>query len=413
MDTQIDRLLVGTHQHPSVCSCQPYRICCELHNSTRVPNQFPMPVALKTAAVPTITGNDSMSLRKPMSGFLRKGLLLMKKPVSSETTPISEPEQDTPPSTDCSEGSCTTLTPDSGSERSLLSNGSSTLARSLCPVTKKLLRTNLKAYDEEEIGPHALATSHTVVPIHKDINYHLSLDNLTCVRDSFDRPLNHFFVSKLSCSAKIDNISESQVKKSWSSELYFGNKTFLQKQEIILQYGPNNGSDKKPRDPVHFTSCPHQSVVLSDICTNLYYNGGVSVLVTNEPNRCTVHPSQMWEVQGSDHRSQIVSCTICRSDAECVAWEEGINLAIRFTCYRDLGPGNDVLDPSWRSLLTGEGSAVRSPHSFDAFKVTWKAAQALRRPGLSKEIHETPNGPFNVSEDSRGNRSMNFRDWEP
>lgn len=116
--------------------------------------------------------------------------------------------------------------------------------------------------------------------------------------------------------------------------------------------------------------------------------------ITNRPPRCPNHPTEQWSSLRGKH-VQMVTCEICHSDAECVLeLGSGGWLYARYTCYRELGDGENFENRQWLSLLTGQGYSVR-PWNFDVYIRVYSAARRLGR-DTESVMHQGPNGAFDV-----------------
>lgn len=270
---------------------------------------------------------------------------------------------------------------------------SSSMPRTGCPSqatdANSGSETLLDDSEAEEL-PLDVKSALTLVPIHRVIAFHLSLDNLSCIRRRLDPNTKIAFIPEL--YHKDTATSDQRTGYYWSNEIYFRKGRFLQKQEISggLSEGYENPAE-------HFTGCPHQSLSVATP-TFTTKNGllQVQTWVTNYPPRCPSHSRERWSNSQGPY-SQVVSCTICHSDAECVLKLEHSTLYIRYTCYRDLGPGTDPDHYKWTSLLTGEGVPYREEYKFDVFTRVWNTAhRELFQAGLHEVTHQTPNGVFNV-----------------
>jgi hypothetical protein len=202
--------------------------------------------------------------------------------------------------------------------------------------------------EESTPGPQS---SLTITPVHAVMAYHLSLDHLSCIRGRLAPGTKMAFIPELSYEDHC--VSEISTSYCLSSEIYFHRGTFLQKQEVDCYL-----HRQEENQPEHFTTCPHQILTVSapqfTISNSMQE---VSSRLTNNPPRCASHGSETWSnTQGQD--AQIVSCRICHSEAECVLKLHCRSLRIRYTCYRDLGPGMDPSHPKWLALLTGKGTLV-------------------------------------------------------
>jgi hypothetical protein len=230
----------------------------------------------------------------------------------------------------------------------------------------------------------------TLAPIHSAMRYHLSLDNLNCIRRKLSSGVTRKFINRLSCEDSAT--SEKDTSYYWSSEIYFREGTFLQRQEINCYL-----SQVRESPAEYFTGCPHQSISISK--PEFTIKDGmleVQAWVTNHPPRCASHEREKWSnFQGQ--YAQMTVCNICHSDAECTLELENNNFHIRYTCYRDLGPGKDPSHPKWLALLTGEGSPHRQEYGLELYAHVWRTAMILGRGHLHQVTHRTPKGLFRIN----------------
>jgi hypothetical protein len=238
------------------------------------------------------------------------------------------------------------------------------------------------------------ASTYTLTPIHPSLCYHLCHDNLACIRQqlgpaSTQQPV---FIPELSSRQSITSYED--IVFYWSNEIYFSNGTFLQIQKVECTI---HQGDNRRYNPQRFTACPHHSLTIPN--PSFGSRDGfreVQATVENTPPRCPNHPEGVrWGSYGPLH-TQMVVCTICHSDAECVLREQAGGLHIWYTCYRDLGSG-EYPDGKWMALLTGEGDPCRSGDKLDLYSRVWNTGCRLQRAGMESFSHEGPWGIFNVS----------------
>ncbi|KAL7818360.1 hypothetical protein V8C26DRAFT_397446 [Trichoderma gracile] len=240
--------------------------------------------------------------------------------------------------------------------------------------------------EESTLGPQS---SLTITPVHAVMAYHLSLDHLNCIRGRLKPGTARAFIPEL--SYEDDCSSEIGTRYCLSNEIYFHRGTFLQKQEVDCYL--HRQDDNQPE---HFTTCPHQSLTVSVPQFTIRNNmQEVSARLINNPPRCASHGSETWSNTQGQY-AQIVSCKICHSDAECVLKLHCRSLRIRYTCYRDLGPGMDSSHHKWLALLTGKGDPRHQEHELEVYTRVWNTANGLRRPGLYKVRHQLPSGVFEI-----------------
>ncbi|CAG9951271.1 unnamed protein product [Clonostachys rosea f. rosea IK726] len=213
--------------------------------------------------------------------------------------------------------------------------------------------------------------TYTLEPIHPVVPYHLSFENLKCSRQSLRPRRKMVLVTDLCGQDEVTD--EGGTTYIWSNDIYYGNGTFLQKQEVVYQM-------------VYL----HKNRVFKT--TNGFQE--VKMEITNRPQRCPSHPTEQWSSLSGKH-VQMVTCEICHSDAECVLeLRSGGWLNARYTCYRELGDGENFENRQWLSLLTGQGYSVR-PWNFDVYIRVYSAARRLGR-DTESVIHQGPNGAFDA-----------------
>ncbi|KAL7952242.1 hypothetical protein V8C34DRAFT_324007 [Trichoderma compactum] len=264
-----------------------------------------------------------------------------------------------------------------------------------CSEHNSLQTPNQTPLEQSSIScdmPERISTNSTFTlkPMHSAMKYHLSFDNLSCIRNRLSSEAEKVFIPELSIAGSAASDQGTQYR--WTSEIYFDKGTFLQKQEIVTGF-----YETGEYPPEHFIGCPHQSL---SIFTPEFIDRdgmcGVEAWVMSKPSRCTSHPMQKWNSFQGPY-IHITSCTICYSDTECHIQLYGPWLHMRYTCFRDLGAGIDSTDPKWLSLLTGDGITHRPHFEFEVFTHVWHTALDLKRSGLQEVTHKTPNGIFHFA----------------
>lgn len=261
-------------------------------------------------------------------------------------------------------------------------------------------------------------SAHTLKPIHHSVQYHLALDHLDCIRRR----------QKLAPVARTTFIEELSIRGSlrgsraydsdWDSEIYYT------KQGIFLQRHKVECISSASQDkPLRLYGCPHQSFEITTlVVTGSSGSRSAQASIRNHPRRCPTHASETWKSADGSF-TQLVSCTVCHSVAECeIEVQERRLVVVRYTCYRDLGTGDktNLRQPKWRLLLTGEkeddgeddlkdedeedlGKGKDDDlcrrwrgHEFGVYIRVWLTAYNLQRPGLRHVVHKTSDGPFKV-----------------
>lgn len=289
----------------------------------------------------------------------------------------------------------------------------STPTPALSLSTSRSNRETLLSPHGDQYPARLFDPAHTIIPIHSMMPFHLALEHLDCVRRR--RGLNSrtapSFISELTETGK-SRMPSGQLC-TWSSEVYYADGSFLQKQEFKTWY-----SQYESNSPLHLRCCPHQSLDVSepafspmtDPHGNITNSAKVQAVITNHPQRCPVHTSESWGSDQGDYH-QVVSCKFCHADAEfaLMVWDSGG--VLRYTCYTDLGTGikTDSIQPKWRPLLTGDQEHREHEHtnpqgrqrpghdSFEVFIHVWHTADHLGREGLNDVEHQTTRGPFTVA----------------
>ncbi|KAH6644996.1 hypothetical protein BKA67DRAFT_541986 [Truncatella angustata] len=231
----------------------------------------------------------------------------------------------------------------------------------------------------------------TVAPIHPTMPYHLAFYHLDCVRQKLDRDVQTAFIPELSCGGT-SSFYHSGPKYTWSSEIYFQNGTFLQKQEICCIIDEISACGT-----IKFTECPHITFKVRPLW--LTDDDGFFVArawLSFPPINGRETFGFKWWTSKTGRFARMSMCGVCQSDHEQTLELVGRQLHLRNTCYRDLGPATDRSIPRWISLLTGEGSMNRT-RRFDLYARVWKTAQQLGRPNLHVIHHKSRNGEFVVN----------------
>lgn len=234
-----------------------------------------------------------------------------------------------------------------------------------------------------------VSSARTLLPIHHVMSYHLSLDHLNCVRHKISRGTTKAaIIPELSCANSCASRAESYY--DWLNDIYFDKGTFLQRQQMRCHI-----SDQAKRSE-YLAGCPHQSIRIYPPKFE-YKNDMLEIRtkINNNPPRCPSHPMETWN-SSQGRYAQIVTCTICHSDSECILEVNGPSLMIEYTCYRDLGPGTSSTHAKWLALIAGEGSPHRQKHDLKVYARLWNIGQDLSRSGLCEVTHQTPKGLFNA-----------------
>lgn len=230
----------------------------------------------------------------------------------------------------------------------------------------------------------------TIAPIHPTMPYHLAFYHLECIRRQLNPDVQVAFIPELSCGGT-SNFYHNGPKYIWSSEIYFQNGTFLQKQELscVIEENSDCGTLK-------FTECPHITFKVRP----LRFKDNEGFLIAQA---WLSYPSIdgretfgfKWWTSKTGRFARMSMCASCHSDHEQTLELVGRQLQIRNTCYRDLGPATDRSIPRWVSLLTGDGIRHRV-RNFESYARVWQTAQQLGRPNLHLITHNTRYGEFVV-----------------
>lgn len=230
--------------------------------------------------------------------------------------------------------------------------------------------------------PHSLKS---LAPLHPTMPYHLAFYHLDCVRRTLEAkgPVAAAFIPELSCDGT-GRFNRDGVEYTWSSEIYFKDGTFLQKQEIQYTISRNDCC----RD-MKFNQCPHLPLEIGEPWFSDDKDGS---LIANCRLAYTSSSQEWNSTQG--RLAEIEMCRTCHSDTEHVLELIGGKLHIRSTCYRDLGGGQDRHQSKWTSLLTGKSRSQRQLETGpdQVYGKVWRTAKELDRPGLHVVIHHDMNG---------------------
>jgi hypothetical protein len=263
---------------------------------------------------------------------------------------------------------------------------------------QNLLSTWLKKFwhgwhtENVESGSKSRESPYTITPIHPMVSYHLAHDNLRCIlRRVGPQKGEVVFIPDLSCEESAT--STYGTRYNWSNEVYHSNSNFLQKQRVdcYIRRGAKNAPVEQ------FTCCPHHRVLVYKPI--FLKKGGLIEVQTRVAFKANARPFDPIVVTWSSSLglyAEIVTCTICHSDAECVLRQEGDSLHIRFAAYRNLGPGTTPRHMMWHPLLTGDGHHCRTDRRADVFSKVWGSVLWLRRPDPSMATYSTTSGPFPV-----------------
>ncbi|ETS73766.1 hypothetical protein PFICI_14712 [Pestalotiopsis fici W106-1] len=231
----------------------------------------------------------------------------------------------------------------------------------------------------------------TLTPIHPSMPYHLAFYHLDCIRRQLDVNVPIAFIPELSCSG-IAHFYNNGPEYAWSSEVYFENGSFLQKQEI--SYVVEKGFNIKD---IEFTECPHITFTVGR--PSFVEQDGWQVAKSTIRSTVNGQPyCRSWT--SIDGRSSKMSrCLVCHSDHEQILEVIGRQLHVRNTCYRDLGFGTDRCQPKWTALLTGMGILQQRNYlgHDQVFGRVWRTAKRLGRPNLHVVIHVSNHGEYDVS----------------
>lgn len=230
----------------------------------------------------------------------------------------------------------------------------------------------------------------TLQPLHPTMPYHLAFYHLDCIRRQLDPGIKVAFIPELSCGG-ISRFYENSPEYTWSSEIYFDNGTFLQKQELSCVI--DRGSDCRT---LKFTACHH---ITFEIMALWFKYNDTFITAHSLLSFPRIDDEEIfgykWWTSKMGRFTRMSVCGKCHSDTESTLELVGHQLHIRYTCYRDLGPATDRSIPKWRCLLTGEGVTNRF-RTFDLYARVWQTAQQLGRPNLHMVTHATSSGEFVV-----------------
>ncbi|KAK8078600.1 hypothetical protein PG996_004770 [Apiospora saccharicola] len=266
--------------------------------------------------------------------------------------------------------------------------------------------------------PFDVGSFGTLKPLHASMPYHLAFYHLDVARRHLDLHLRDRISSgpvnltMYTCSGEV-HTSQSSHNYTWSSELYFW-RTFMQKQEISYIVKARDTTNTKD---IAISMCPHLAMKLR-VETNEEHSGGSGVLTASAryafgPARYRGDQVYGWNSTTSGGRfAEVQNCTRCHCDLEQSLEVRGREVHVRFTVYRDLGPGLDRFHPKWNSLLTGKGMVQRrgakycfdpekgrpfrqdQPGTYGVYRKVWGVAHRLKRPNLHVVTFSTAHGDF-------------------
>ncbi|KAI0155770.1 hypothetical protein BJ166DRAFT_341624 [Pestalotiopsis sp. NC0098] len=250
--------------------------------------------------------------------------------------------------------------------------------------------------------PFDLSSVDTLTPMHPSIPYHLAFYHLDCIRRQLDPGVSIAFIPELSCNG-FDSLHKNGPRFAWSSEIYFHDGTFLQKQELCCVIErDSNAADFRLRQ------CPHAYFKVGQPTFDDEDGWLVARSRIEFPRpRGTDYVYTEWKSK-EGRFDRIRSCTKCHSDHEQILEVVGRRLHVRNTCYRDLGSGTDRSQPKWISLLTGKVPDHQRfyyhPGLDQVYGHVWRTANKLGRPNLHVVIHKLRHGEFDVSASPQPNR---------
>ncbi|KAK7980486.1 glycosidase crf2 [Apiospora arundinis] len=248
-------------------------------------------------------------------------------------------------------------------------------------------------------------------PIHEAIPYHLAFYHLDSARRRLNPNVEVAFIPELSCHglSSIKSRTARDMPFTWSSEIYFGNGTFLQKQELM--YTMDTQRTFWPSTTVNV--CSHRAVRLQLV--RVQNNDGipsVSMLIKYPPfGRWVNDFGSLWNSAKGGSKNDLLPCPKCPSDLGYHVESIGREFQVRFTCCRDLGAATERHLPKWQTLLTGEGSYILRPKQYlwqpsyvrmdepshyERYKHVLEVAKSLDRPNLHRVTYMTAGGELST-----------------
>ncbi|KAK8025520.1 hypothetical protein PG990_003343 [Apiospora arundinis] len=251
-------------------------------------------------------------------------------------------------------------------------------------------------------------------PIHSAIPYHLAFYHLHCARRRHMLNSNSktCFIGELSCHGR--SVISPDVPCNWSSEVYYSDGTFLQKQELTYTTGSRRTGSWPP---VEVRVCRHKSLRLQsfEVKENAHGLLVVSLFIQFLPKgRWVGDTGANWNSTLGGNFQNLYVCDRCHSDLEYHIEVVGREVRVRFTCSRDLGDATARFLPKWHILQTAALSywfrnkqydhdrfegRCDDPSTYDVYKRVWRAAAELGRPNLHLVTFRTSKGDFSALSD--------------
>ncbi|KAK8107895.1 uncharacterized protein PG998_009908 [Apiospora kogelbergensis] len=241
--------------------------------------------------------------------------------------------------------------------------------------------------------PYDSGSITTLPPIHEAIPYHLAFYHLDWARRKMKVWARRALIPELSChgTSTIKSVTGCDVPCTWSSDIYYYNGDFLQKQELMYTMDMHRivASPTEDKDG------------LISVSTNIQF----------PPGRWQDDKGDSWSSAKGGSKKDIHRCSKCHSDLGYHVEVVDREVRVRFTCCRNLGNATTRSEPKWQTLLTGEGfyglrhavfvrhdPGYRNdrPSTYRLYKTVLETAKHLGRPNLYRDTYETVCGDFSV-----------------
>ncbi|KAK7921257.1 hypothetical protein PG985_009279 [Apiospora marii] len=249
----------------------------------------------------------------------------------------------------------------------------------------------------------------TLQPIHDAIPYHLAFYHLDCARRKLDPKVKLAFISEISCrgTSVIKSTIHRDVPCDWSSEIYFKDGTFLQKQEMM--YVIDARQTFWPSTTAR--ACSHQAVRLGRVrIRDNEHLTSVSMRITFLPSGRWYRDKGLgWDSAKGGILNDLLMCGKCRSYLGYHVEVVGRKVHVRFICCRDLGTATQRSLPKWQHILTGDwpykawqtqynwhspNRRYDQPSYYNTYQMVLQAAKDLNRPDLHLVTYMTDGGEF-------------------
>ncbi|KAK7977402.1 hypothetical protein PG988_004892, partial [Apiospora saccharicola] len=236
----------------------------------------------------------------------------------------------------------------------------------------------------------------TLQPIHPVIPYHLAFYHLDWARRKLDPKVKLAFIPEISCrgTSVIKSTIHRDIPCEWSSEIYFRDGTFLQKQELMYVMDARHTFLALHHGPRLLPSGRASGTGRWDCVGGFRWDRDKGI---------------SWDSAKGGILNDLLMCSGCHSYLGYHVEVVGRQVHVRFTCCRDLGAATQRSLPKWQHVLTGGWPYKTSPsqynrHSpdrrydrpsyYNTYKQVLQTAKDLNRPDLHLVTYMTDGGVF-------------------